>query len=42
MKLRLAVLDLGPDDVVRVAEKYLMSAIEQGKTSRVVFGSQNA
>lgn len=35
-------LDLTREDLVAVAEKYLIKAIEGGKTSRVVFGSQNA
>jgi Zn-dependent M16 (insulinase) family peptidase len=42
MKLRLRAMDVTKEDLVHVAEKYLMSSIEQGKTSRVVFGSQNA
>jgi len=39
MKLRLRALDVTREDVVAVAEKYLMKAIENGHTSRVVFGS---
>lgn len=39
MKLRLRALDLTREDVVAVTEKYLIKAIESGKTSRVVFGS---
>ena len=39
MKLRLRALDLTREDLSAVAEKYLMKAIEEGKTSRVVFGS---
>ena len=39
MKLRLMALDLTREDLSAVAEKYLMKAIEEGKTSRVVFGS---
>ena len=39
MKLRLRALDLTREDLSAVAEKYLMKAIEQGNTSRVVFGS---
>lgn len=35
-------LDLTREDLVAVAEKYLIKAIEEGKTSRVVFGSQSA
>lgn len=42
MKLRVRALELTREDIVGVAEKYLMKAIEDGKTSRVVFGSQNA
>jgi len=42
MKLRLRALDLTREDVAAVAEKYLMKAIENGHTSRVVFGSQQA
>ena len=42
LKLRLAALEARKEDLVFVAEKYLMSAIEKGTTSRVVFGSQNA
>ena len=42
MKLRLRALDLTREDIAGVAEKYLMKAIEQGRTSRVVFGSQSA
>ena len=42
MKLRLQALDLTSDDIARVAGKYLMHAMEKGKTSRVVFGSQSA
>ncbi len=42
MKLRLRALDLTREDLSAVAEKYLMKAIEEGKTSRVVFGSQQA
>ena len=30
------------EDLVAVTEKYLVKAIEAGKTSRVVFGSQGA
>jgi hypothetical protein len=39
MKLRLKALDVTKDDITEVGEKYLMKAIEDGKTSRVVFGS---
>ena len=42
MKLRLRALDLTREDLVAVAEKYLIKAIENGRTSRVVFGSQQA
>ena len=41
MELRLRALEVSQDDLVYVAEKYLMSQIEENKTSRVVFGSQN-
>jgi hypothetical protein len=39
MKLRLRALDLTREDLVAVAEKYLIKAIESSHTSRVVFGS---
>lgn len=42
MRLRLRALEVRQEDLVYVAEKYIMSAIEKNKTSRVVFGSQNA
>ena len=42
MKLRLRAMDLTREDVAAVAENYLMKAVEGGKTSRVVFGSQQA
>jgi Zn-dependent M16 (insulinase) family peptidase len=42
MRLRLKTLQVTKEDLVFVAEKYLMSAIERNETSRVVFGSQNA
>ena len=42
MKLRLRALEVRKEDLIYVAEKYLMSAFEKNKTSRVVFGSQNA
>jgi len=42
MKLRLRALDLTREDLAAVADKYLIKAIEQGHTSRVVFGSQQA
>ena len=40
MQLRLRALEVSKDDLVYVAEKYLMGAIERDSTSRVVFGSQ--
>ena len=42
MKLRLRALEVSKQDITRVAEKYMVKAIEEGKTSRVVFGSQHA
>ncbi len=42
MELRLRALEVRKEDLVYVAEKYMMGAIEQNKTSRVVFGSQSA
>jgi presequence protease len=42
MKLRLLALDVSKENICFVAQRYMMEAIEQGKTSRVVFGSQNA
>lgn len=42
MHLRLRALEVRKEDLVYVAEKYLMAAIEQDKTSRVTFGSQQA
>ena len=42
MSLRLKALDVTRDDLVFVAQKYLMGAIEKNQTSRVVFGSQSA
>ena len=39
MKMRLRALDVSKEDITEVGEKYLMKAIEDGKTSRVVFGS---
>jgi len=42
LKLRLAALEARKEDLIFVAEKYLMSSIEKGNTSRVVFGSQSA
>ena len=40
MQLRLRALEVSKDDLVYVAQKYLMGAIESDSTSRVVFGSQ--
>lgn len=34
-------MDLTREDLVGVAEKYLVNAFEKGETSRVVFGSQS-
>ena len=42
MMLRLRALDCTKDDMVYVANKYMMSALEQDTTSRVVFGSQSS
>lgn len=42
MRLRLKALEVRKEDLIFVAEKYMMSAIEKNKTSRVVFGNQNA
>lgn len=42
MRLRLKALEVSKEDLVFVAEKYLMGAIEKNQTSRVVFGSQGA
>lgn len=42
MRLRIKALEVTKEDLVFVAEKYLMSAFEKSNTSRVVFGSQNA
>ena len=42
LKLRLRALEVTRKDLMRVAEKYMMTAVEEEATSRVVFGSQNA
>lgn len=42
MVLRLKALEVSKEDLVFVANKYLMNAIEKNETSRVVFGSQTA
>ena len=42
MRLRLRALEVRKEDIIYVAEKYIMNAMEHNKTSRVVFGSQNA
>jgi hypothetical protein len=42
LKLRLRALEVTKDELVHLAEKYMMSQIEANRTSRVVFGSQNA
>jgi len=39
MKLRLRALEVRQEDLIYVAEKYMMGAIEKNATSRVVFGS---
>ena len=41
MNLRIRALEARKEDLVYVAEKYLLSNIEKNRTSRVVFGSQN-
>lgn len=41
-RLRLRALEITKEDLVFVANKYMMNAVEQNHTSRVVFGSQNA
>lgn len=41
-QLRLKALSVRKEDLVLVANKYMMHAIEQNHTSRVVFGSQSA
>jgi len=38
-RLRLRALDITKEDLVFVANKYMMNAVEQNQTSRVVFGS---
>lgn len=40
MMLRLRALDCSKDDMIYVANKYMMKAVEEDTTSRVVFGSQ--
>lgn len=40
LRLRLRALEVTKDDLIYVAEKYMMNSIENDKTSRVVFGSQ--
>ena len=42
LKLRLRALDCTKQDLQHFAQKYLLSAIENGETSRVVFGQQTA
>ena len=42
MLLRIRALEVNKEDLVYVANKYLMDAFEKEKTSRVVFGNQNA
>ena len=39
LKLRINALDATKDDLVNFAQKHMMSAIESGQSSRVVFGS---
>lgn len=41
-RLRLRALEITKEDLVFVANKYMMNAVEQSQTSRVVFGSQSA
>ena len=41
-KLRLLALDASKEDICFAAQRYLMTPIEADKTSRVVFGSQQA
>ena len=40
MQMRLRALEVTKDDLVYVAQKYMISSIENDTTSRVVFGSQ--
>lgn len=40
MQMRLRALEVTKDDLIYVAQKYMMSSIENDTTSRVVFGSQ--
>jgi len=42
MRLRIRALEASKEDLIYVANKYMMGAIEKNQTSRVVFGSQNA
>lgn len=42
LRVRLHALDCQKTDLQQFATKYMMAAIEGGKTSRVVFGSQTA
>lgn len=42
LKLRLRALEVSKDDLVHLAQKYMVTAIEANQTSRVVFGSQTA
>lgn len=42
MNMRIRALEVTKDDLVYVAQKYMMANIEEAKTSRVVFGSQAA
>jgi len=41
LHLRLRALDCSKADLQEFAQKYMMSAVEKGETSRVVFGSQH-
>ena len=41
MAIRLRALETTKEDIIRVAEKYIMSQIQAKQTSRAVFGSQS-
>lgn len=38
--MRLRALDCSKTDIQQFVQKYMMSAVESGETSRVVFGAQ--
>ena len=42
LALRARALDVTREDVMRIAERYMMTNMEEQTTSRVVFGSQQA